>query len=658
MRERLSDGGNAGAMATAAVGASLTRLSFWNEKWRARRPVRRTGNVLLFFVAGLAGLIGAPSVSSAADPQPYDLEIGDSGDDRLDGALNDGSQLKSLRDKSSAGPFALVARARGDVGRLETVLHSQGYYDGKVSILIEGRDLDDADLLDLLDATPADRSAKIEISVDKGERYRLGKIDLPADLPADMRDKLQLSPGQPAIAADVLAAGQRLATALREAGYALAQVSPPAAVQNVAAKTIDVTFEVETGKRLSIGRIDIEGTGDVDPDFVRRRLLVRTGDLYQPSRIEAARTDLSSLGVFSGVSARAADQADPDGSLPVAFDVQERPKHAVDLTAAYSTDLGGIPKVSWSDRNLFGEAEQLNLSAAATGLGGTASDGLGYNLAAQMIKPDVLRRDQSLQIDAGAVKQSLDAYDQEAISSGVSLRRKLSSEWNGSLGVGVTTERVLQQAVSRRYELIDFPLSLAYDGTGMANPLADPTRGMRASLSATPTQTFGQASSTFLTVQGSASLYVDLADFGIGREGGSVLAFRALLGSVQGATRFELPPDRRFYGGGSGTVRGFKYQSVGPLFSNGDPTGGTAIDAGTAEFRQRLFDDFGAAAFIDAGQVSDKSLPFRGVMRVGTGGGLRYYTSIGTLRLDAALPLNRPPGGDSFELYIGLGQSF
>jgi translocation and assembly module TamA len=51
-------------------------------------------------------------------------------------------------------------------------------------------------------------------------------------------------------------------------------------------------------------------------------------------------------------------------------------------------------------------------------------------------------------------------------------------------------------------------------------------------------------------------------------------------------------------------------------------------------------------------------MPFSGTVRVGTGVGLRYYTPIGPVRLDIAIPVNRPPGGDSFEFYIGLGQAF
>jgi translocation and assembly module TamA len=125
-----------------------------------------------------------------------------------------------------------------------------------------------------------------------------------------------------------------------------------------------------------------------------------------------------------------------------------------------------------------------------------------------------------------------------------------------------------------------------------------------------------------------------------------------------GGSNLELPPDQRLYAGGSATVRGFAYQSIGPLFADGRPVGAKSVDAGTVEFRQRIGDDWGGAAFVDAGQASASGAPFNGEVRVGAGIGARYYTAIGAVRLDVAVPVTRVRGGDAFEVYIGLGQAF
>ena len=126
-----------------------------------------------------------------------------------------------------------------------------------------------------------------------------------------------------------------------------------------------------------------------------------------------------------------------------------------------------------------------------------------------------------------------------------------------------------------------------------------------------------------------------------------MLALRGLIGDAEGADQFDLPPDQRFYAGGSATVRGYNYQSVGPQFpdSNNRRAAPRSL-AGTVEFRQRIFDSFGAAVFVDAGQVAANGPPVhRHSWRVGAGVGARYYTSIGPIRLDVAVPLNQQPGG-------------
>ena len=103
-------------------------------------------------------------------------------------------------------------------------------------------------------------------------------------------------------------------------------------------------------------------------------------------------------------------------------------------------------------------------------------------------------------------------------------------------------------------------------------------------------------------------------------------------------------------------MRGFRYQSVGPQFADGKPTGGTAIGAGTIELRQRLWGNWGAARSSMPARSPPTAPPLAGAWRIGAGVGVRYYTSIGPIRLDVAAPVNRAPGGDAFEVYIGLGR--
>jgi len=594
----------------------------------------------------------------ASDPVVYSVTIAPTGDKALDAALGGSSQLAALRVMAPAGAFALVARARQDIPRLDAAMNSFGYYQAHLSITIDGHGLDDPTLPDLLGALPAGTTADVHVAIDKGPVFRLRHVALDGAVPEQAAKKFTLKPGDPAVSATVLAAGNTLLSALQEEGYALAKVDPPVANAIPADHALDVSFHVVTGPRVDLGPITITGLRRVHARYVRRRLMIHQGELYQPSKIEAAREDLASAGVFSGIRISAAKTLDTAGELPLRVDVTERKLHTVTFSVAYSTDLGGSAGATWSHHDLFGNAEQLNLTAEVTGLGGTADDGLGYLVKAQLLKPDFYHRDQTLEIDIEGLKQDLQSYNQTAIIGGPSLRRKLSPEWTVAVGLTGTQESILQEGVTRDYTLLGVPLTAIFDSTHVKSPLDDPLHGVRATIIATPTESFSGHSATFMILQGQASTYFDLHRLGLARPGISVIALRGLVGSVQGATDFDLPPDQRFYGGGSSTVRGFRYQSVGPQFPDDNPIGGTSIDAATIELRQRLWGNVGAAAFIDAGQVAEGSAPFAGKLEEGAGVGARYYTPIGPLRLDFAVPITPIAHGDGFEIYLGLGEAF
>jgi translocation and assembly module TamA len=590
----------------------------------------------------------------AADPMPYTVDLGTtSGDKAIDQALHDAATLISLRTSAPVGPFALVARASDDRARFLAVLHSFGYYQGKVELTIDGRPLDDTGLIDALEAAPAAPPAQVAAKFELGPLFHLGAVSVTGSLPPGMEADLGIRTGDPARAADVLAAGDHLLATLRQAGYALATVAPPVATLHPDQGTLDVAFAVNAGPRVDLGEITISGLDHVHEAYVRNRLTLHPGETFNPTDIEAARADLAGLGVFSSVRAEPATQLDSQGRLPVTFVVTEAPPRSVDLGLSYATDLGVTPSIGWHHHNLFGNGEQLNLTASASN-GGDADTGLGYKVGAQFIKPDFLACDQSLQVEVDALRQDLQAYDQNALLESVTLTRPLwpqwSPHWTGSIGLSAEQEYILQEDVGRSYDLIGVPMTLKYDSS---NNVLEPTKGIRAAFAVTPTKSLSGGDATFLIMQASASTYFDVSG-----DGRSVVAVRGLLGQVAGAGQFSLPPDQRFYAGGSATVRGFRYQSVGPQFADGKPTGGTAIGAGTVELRQRLFGNWGTSAFVDAGQVNANGAPLAGTWRIGAGVGVRYYTSIGPIRLDVAVPVNRAPGGDAFELYIGLGEAF
>jgi translocation and assembly module TamA len=600
--------------------------------------------VILAIVLALRG-----QTPQAADPEPYAVTIAKTPDSALNAALSGSSDLESLRTTAPVGPFALVERARRDQDRFVTALQSFGYFKGRVAITINGHPLNDTSLVSLLQQAPASPPAKVDVAVMPGPQFHVGRVTVIGLVPPEAQAALNLHPGQPAVASDVLAAQGRLLNALREEGYALAKVNLQPAVVHLNENVMDVAIKVATGPRVDIGPITLQGLDGVNASFIRRRLQLHQGEQFSPSKIEAARGDLAGLPIFSYVHAQPAAALDAQGQLPMTIYFGERPLHAVDFGANYSTDLGVGLTAGWHDRNLFGNAEQLNLTAAFQG-GGNSELHPGYKVNAQFIKPDYYAPNQTLEVNVGAVDQSLLAYSQKALLQSVTLTRPLAPHWTFSYGLGGEEERIEQEGVFNDYTLLLVPLTLKYDDT---NSLLNPTLGVRAALTVTPVGSLTGTRSGFLITQLSGSTYLDLS--GSGR---TILAMRGLIGNALGASQFSLPPDMRFYAGGSSTVRGYKFQSVGPQFPDGTPVGGTEITAGSIELRQRVLQNWGFTLFTDAGQVSARGTDFTQKYGVGVGAGVLYYTSIGPVRAQFAVPAVKLPNSGSFELYIGIGQAF
>lgn len=622
----------------------------------ARKPLPRPLWPALVGFALAASLFGG--AGRAADPLPYRVAFAPSGDDALDAAARDSATLIALRENAPVGPFALIGRARSDRARLLTALHSFGYYQGGVEIRVDGRALDDPGLAGALDAAPADPPAQVEITLTRGPLFHLRRLDLPSDAPPAARAALGLAPGDPARAADVLAAQARIQAALLADGRALARAGEPEAVEDDAAEAIDVSFPVASAPRVDLGTIRFTGMTRLDPAYLRRRLDLHAGERFDPAALERARRDLAAVPALGAVRIFPAESLDAEGRLPVRVDVAERKPHAVSFSGAYATDEGGTIGSTWTHRDLFGGAEQLTLGLAATELGGDAVREPGYDATAALTLPDWRQRGQSLVFNLEAVRQSLDAYDRTAAIAGVALARRVLPELTLSVGPQFEQARFTQEGVRRDYSLMQTRLAASWDSSD--DPF-DPARGVRAALNLTPSHALADgaaADSSFVIAQGQARTYLDLGAAMGGAARRSVLALRGLVGLVEGAGLFDLPPDQRFYAGGSGTVRGFRFQSLGRQFADGTPYGGNAIDVATVEFRQRIVGAWGAAAFVDAGQISTAGVPFRGPVRVGAGLGARYFTSIGPIRADIAAPLTPQRKGDAVEFYVGIGQAF
>ncbi len=160
-----------------------------------------------------SSLLAIPA--EAADPQPYTVTLAPTGRRRwtppcatAPACSRCATPRPSAPSRSSPGPARTT-------DRLEAALGSFGYYDGRATIRIAGRDLDDPGLPAALDAAPG--PVAVTVAIARGPEYTLRRVSLDSasTVPPEARAALKLSAGQPALAADVLAAQGRMLDALR-----------------------------------------------------------------------------------------------------------------------------------------------------------------------------------------------------------------------------------------------------------------------------------------------------------------------------------------------------------------------------------------------------------------------------------------------------------
>ncbi len=101
----------------------------------------------------------------------------------------------------------------------------------------------------------------------------------------------------------------------------------------------------------------------------------------------------------------------------------------------------------------------------------------------------------------------------------------------------------------------------------------------------------------------------------------------------------ELPASLRFFAGGDRSVRGYRYQSLGPEDDSGQVVGGKHLLVANIELEKKFGKKWGGAVFYDIGNAFDSFDEYE--LEQGAGFGIRRYTQIGPIRLDLARQIGR-----------------
>jgi translocation and assembly module TamA len=590
------------------------------------------GKKLLSFALAALTICGA--VPEAKADLPYKVAISVAGDSDLEDTLRAASLLVEQSERAPPTELALRRRIDQDAEQLRQVLRAEGYYAAKLNARLD------------LERQPAE----VTIEVDPGPRYELDQVSLTGPDGGTLEGlkirlgKIGLELGQPARSADVLQAEQEIILLLAERGYPLASVPDRKAIVDHEKRTMSVTYVVDPGPRADFGEVRITGTDDLDDDYVKNRLSWEPGDRYDRRELEETRKRLIGSELFTSVKIAPAAEVEPNGTVPILIEVSERKPRSIGAAINWSSSEGFGAEASWEHRNLAGHAERLETTLRLSQLL------IGANATLRL--PDAVRPDLDVVAAAAIEREETEAFTARRITGSAGLEQRFSSRLSAGLGLSVGLEEEDDDEGENAFTLIGAPAFLRYDGT---DDLLDPTSGVRASAAVTPYYVLFGETDTFLRSEAIASTY-----YALDENERYVLAARGRLGSIWGAGREELPASVRFYAGGGGSVRGYGFQELGPLDEDNDPLGGRSVIEFGGEMRIRITETIGVVPFVEGGNVYVDMLPeiYQFDFRYAAGLGLRYYTAIGPLRLDVAVPLDRRETDDPFQFYISLGQAF
>ncbi|WP_299724251.1 BamA/TamA family outer membrane protein [uncultured Tateyamaria sp.] len=587
----------------------------------------------------LATVIAATCAASAA----WALDVTVEAPDSVANDLRTGSLTAALLDGEEDAPRAIdvLSAAQADYARLIGVLYELGYFAPSINILVDGRE---AASIAPIAAPPA--ISTVVIRVVPGEVFTFGSVTItpqaPTSEPVD-----GLTPGATARVSTLRAGTTAQIDGWRQAGHAKAAVADQKITARHPEKQINAAVTLDPGPRLRFGKLLIKGETAVREKRIREIMGWPEGKQFDPDDIEQVENRMRRTGTFAAANLTEAAEPNPDGTLDVTATISDQLPRRYSVGAEYSTLDGFSVSALWLHRNIFGGAERLQIDGEVTGVGGDTG-GVDFRLTGLLSRPATIRTD----LEAFLLAEIEQRDDPNLFSRTVRLElggTYFASETREySYGVGLRRSLTRDDLGERDYTIFTIPLSATFDRRD--DPL-NATSGYYAQIGLTP----------FLNIDGTDNGLVTTLDLRTYRQLGSrvTLAFRGVLGSLAGPDIAIAPADFLFFSGGSDSVRGQEYQSLGVTLSPGVTIGGRSYLGLSGEVRVKTGENLSVVGFYDAGYIGAESLfDGSGEWHTGIGAGIRYNTPIGPIRFDLAVPGSGPGDPSGVEIYIGIGQAF
>ena len=577
---------------------------------------------------------------------PVDLHFKVSGDEDLESVIRNGSLMVAAQDEGRVTGQDMLAAARGDYARILGALYDAGYYDGVISITLDGVE---AAQVAPLDAPKVVHT--INVSVQTGSKFRFSRAQVAPVAPGTVISK-DYAVGKTAGTGTMKSAANAAVDGWRNVGHAKADIAETQITANHADKQVDSRIAVAPGPALTFGQLTIRGYDRLDPRRLRKIAGFPEGERFDPEKIEDMRKRLRRSGVFSSITLTETDGIGPNNTQDVDLLVMEQKPRRIGGGFEVSSNEGLMVSGYWMHRNLLHGGERLRVDAQIADIGAQTS-AEDYSLGVRLDRPATLGADTTGYLQFQLQRTRDEDYDLDGATFGLGFTYMPNDRLTADIALLYSAQRVNDEGNETDFNFFSLPISVMFD---RRDNDTDAKRGYWLKADVTP----------FLGLKDTGSGARILGEgrqyFSFMEDDKLTFAGRARLGTILGPDIADTPRDYLFYSGGGGSVRGQPYESLGVEVIPGPDgtikTGGMSMAILSSELRYQIRDKIGLAAFADAGRIwAESGFDGETDWQAGAGLGVRYKTPIGPMRFDVAGPVGGDTG-NGVQVYLGLGQAF
>ncbi len=514
----------------------------------------------------------------------------------------------------------------GDITAVQSLYNHNGFLEAHVAYEL------------IFDST--DKEVEIAIDITEGKQTFVHEIQFVGNrlFTSDfLKEKITTQLNEPFDKRKLELDGYTITSLYDDRGYADAQLQSDYTITDNDLKVVHTIVE---GEKQFIKEVEVNGLERTREDVARREITLKPNDAFRYADLLKSQRNLYNLGVFRSIRINATNSSQANFKI-VQFSTAEKEPITINFRIGYGTQDYLRAGFGITHINMLGRAWRGKIEGKVSFA--------EYRLNSQLTFPRFF---------VSAVKYSIGAFYQ--------FKKEISFKTRGIGGYWTTYLNLIGGKLSSTYDIeavrtyfvdVDTTEDDLLQGitfNWLRDKRDDPLFPKRGNYIYINSETRG------VVLPSDVNYVRPTFEYRVFRPMMTLVgALSVKVGIVQEVSpTTEVPVYKRFYCGGTSSVRGYSEWSIGPRDENDNPIGGRALFELSGEIRYPIYKILGGSFFIDAGNIWQEYDEIDASLRWGIGSGLRLKTPLGSVRLDYGIKIDRQPDESFGALHFAIGEAF